>query len=322
MIITTTHSVEGQPIKKYLGVINANIVIGTNFFSDLAASITDFLGGFSDSYQNKLFNIYKTVMSEIEVKAKAIGADAIVGLRIDFDEISGKEKSMFMVSATGTAVLLYPQLDSKHKMFDELSTLFDYRAKGILSDSEYENEKEKIIASYQYSINESLEIINEKNAVVKKRLEEEERRALEEKRIKDEARQKVHDHINKIMNEECSIELINSVEESYLECCNIPIPPINIDLETFICRLLRVNKVLEAIKYCIEKNGCSFPDAKAYVLDVFSRIDSIDRDNYTRLVNKLRVLKSKGFFQQAINEYMKYSFTDADTAKHYIENLS
>lgn len=116
MIITTTPTIEGQSIKHYLGVVNANFVIGTNFFSDFAASFTDFFGGFSDSYQNKLAKIYQMVMKEVETRAQALGADAIVGLRIDFDEISGKDKSMFMVTATGTAVLLLPALDGKHIM--------------------------------------------------------------------------------------------------------------------------------------------------------------------------------------------------------------
>lgn len=106
MIITTTNNIENYSIKRYLGVVNANIVIGANFFSDFAASLTDVFGGRSNTYQNKLNTIYKEVMAELKAKAKSFQADAIVGLHIDFDEVSGGGKSMFMVSASGTAVMI------------------------------------------------------------------------------------------------------------------------------------------------------------------------------------------------------------------------
>ena len=322
MIITTTPTIEGQSIKHYLGVVNANFVIGTNFFSDFAASFTDFLGGFSDSYQNKLAKIYQMVMKEIETRAQALGADAIVGLRIDFDEISGKEKSMFMVSATGTAVSLFPVLDSKHRMLKELSELYDYKVKGLLSAEEYEKERENIIIAYQYTINESLEVIKEKDATVKKRLEEEEKRRIEEKKLKEEIRKKAIDQLNEFINEKCSLDKINSVQESFLECTDLSVPyTTNESLEIIISKLLRSGKVIEALKYYRTKTECTLADAKEYVSDIFIRLDSIDIDNYNRLLNKLRVLKSKGFAQQAVNKYIKYSFADVKTAERFIENL-
>lgn len=101
-IITTTPTIEGHPIKAYLGAINVNVVIGTNFFSDFAASFTDVFGGNSSTYQRKMDAMYESAQKELEKKARRMGGNAIVGLKTDFDEISGKGKSMFMLSATGT----------------------------------------------------------------------------------------------------------------------------------------------------------------------------------------------------------------------------
>ena len=106
MIITTSTTIEGRQIESYIGLSSANVVVGTNVFSDFFASITDVLGGRSSSYQNKLDKTYKTAIEEIELKASRMGADAVVGLKIDFNEISSKDKAMFMVSAVGTAVKL------------------------------------------------------------------------------------------------------------------------------------------------------------------------------------------------------------------------
>ena len=102
-IITTTPTIEGHPIKAYLGAINVNVVIGTNFFSDFAASFTDVFGGNSGTYQRKMDAMYESAQKELEKKARRLGCNAIVGFKTDFDEISGKGKSMFMLSATGTA---------------------------------------------------------------------------------------------------------------------------------------------------------------------------------------------------------------------------
>ena len=109
ILITTTDTIENAVIEKYIDLITTNVVVGTNVFSDFGASITDFFGGTSQTYQNKLQKIYDTAFSNLRQRAIELGANAIVGVKIDFDEISGKGKSMFMVSAVGMAVLI------KHK---------------------------------------------------------------------------------------------------------------------------------------------------------------------------------------------------------------
>ena len=105
-IITATNNIEGCPIERYIDTICTNVVVGTNIFSDIAAAISDFFGGFSESYKKKLELIYNEATKELKKKAKKLGANAIVGFSIDFDEISGGGKSIFMVSASGTACIV------------------------------------------------------------------------------------------------------------------------------------------------------------------------------------------------------------------------
>lgn len=106
IIITTTNSIEGTEIEKYFDLISTNVVLGTNVFSDIGASFSDFFGGTSDLYQTKLERIYKVALDKLRQKAKNINANGIIGVNIDFDEVSGGGKSMFMISITGMAVRL------------------------------------------------------------------------------------------------------------------------------------------------------------------------------------------------------------------------
>lgn len=106
IIITTTNTIEGAHISEYLGILTTNLVIGTNVFSDFVASFSDFFGGMSGTYRRQLETLYDAAINNLSVKASQKNADAIIGVHIDFDEISGKGKSMFMVSIVGTAVKL------------------------------------------------------------------------------------------------------------------------------------------------------------------------------------------------------------------------
>ena len=106
MIVTTTNSIEGREISRYNDPIAANVVIGTNIFSDIGASYVDFFGGRSTSYEKKMQEMYKRVTETLKQRAQAIRADAIIGLSVDIEEISGKGSQMFMITAVGTPVLL------------------------------------------------------------------------------------------------------------------------------------------------------------------------------------------------------------------------
>lgn len=106
MIITTTNSIENAKVEKYLGVVTANLVVGTGFFTDLTASFTDLFGGTSGAYRKELEGLYQRAHEELSLKATLLGANGILGFKIDFDEISGKGMQMFMISVSGTAVKL------------------------------------------------------------------------------------------------------------------------------------------------------------------------------------------------------------------------
>ena len=112
-LVTTTPLLDGIKIQEYLGVVNANIVIGANVISDFAASLTDFFGGTSDSYQKRMNEMYESAIKELKRKTMLLGGNAIVSFNVDFDELSGKGKSMFMLSATGTACIAELNDDTK-----------------------------------------------------------------------------------------------------------------------------------------------------------------------------------------------------------------
>ena len=103
MVITTTSSVEGKPAREYLGVINAQSIIGANIFKDIFAGLRDVFGGRSKTYERVLEQAKEDALRELSQKAQALGADGILGVDLDFETI-GSGGSMLMVIATGTAV--------------------------------------------------------------------------------------------------------------------------------------------------------------------------------------------------------------------------
>jgi uncharacterized protein YbjQ (UPF0145 family) len=105
MLITTTPTLEGRPIKEYLGVVNGEVIIGINVLKDFTAGLRDIFGGRSSTYENELVNGRNEAISEMKDRAKKMGADAVVGVDIDF-EVLGQGGSMMMIVVTGTAVKL------------------------------------------------------------------------------------------------------------------------------------------------------------------------------------------------------------------------
>lgn len=117
--ISNTNDLGKNEITKHLGVVSTHIVIGANFFADFFASFTDFFGGHSSAYQERLEEMFGEAKKNLIKEAKQRGANGIIGFTVDFDEISGKDKSMFMVSAIGTAV----HLVEKEESIDEDNTI-------------------------------------------------------------------------------------------------------------------------------------------------------------------------------------------------------
>lgn len=106
MIVTTTSTIPNTEISEIIDVIHSRVVVGTNVFSDISASFSDFFGGNNSSYEKRLAEITEKSIEGLKRKAAKIKASAIIDLKIDVDEISGGNKSMFMVTAIGTAVKL------------------------------------------------------------------------------------------------------------------------------------------------------------------------------------------------------------------------
>ena len=105
MILTTTPSIEGQQIKDYLGVVTGEAILGANFFRDFFANIRDIVGGRSGAYEKELTRARNIAFREIQEEALQIGANAIVGIDLDY-EVMGETGSMLMVSVSGTAVII------------------------------------------------------------------------------------------------------------------------------------------------------------------------------------------------------------------------
>ena len=105
MILTTTPSVEGRTIREYKGVVFGEVITGVNFIKDFAASIRNIVGGRSGSYERELIDARNQAMDEMAHRASALGADAVVGIDIDY-EVLGENGGMLMVTASGTAVKL------------------------------------------------------------------------------------------------------------------------------------------------------------------------------------------------------------------------
>ena len=105
MILSTTPQIEGRTIREYKGVVTGETIIGANMFKDLFAGIRDIVGGRSGSYEQVLREAKDTSMNEMMERARAMGANAIVGIDIDYETIGGNN-SMIMVATSGTAVVI------------------------------------------------------------------------------------------------------------------------------------------------------------------------------------------------------------------------
>ena len=105
MILTTTHSIEGRPIIEYKGIVTGEAILGANIFKDFMAGIRDMVGGRSATYEGELRTAKDIAMNELAERAKSLGANAIVGIDLDYETV-GQGGSMLMVTASGTAVVI------------------------------------------------------------------------------------------------------------------------------------------------------------------------------------------------------------------------
>ena len=105
MIVTTTPSIEGREIINYCGIVFGEVISGVDFVKDFAAGLSNFFGGRSATYEDELLAARETALKEMEQRAAALGANAVVGVDIDY-EVLGTDNGMLMVTASGTAVVI------------------------------------------------------------------------------------------------------------------------------------------------------------------------------------------------------------------------
>ena len=105
MVLSTTPTLEGQPIQKYMGIVSGETIIGANLFRDILASIRDIVGGRSGAYEEVLREAKQTALDEMAAQARALGANAVVGIDLDYETV-GSNGGMLMVTASGTAVMI------------------------------------------------------------------------------------------------------------------------------------------------------------------------------------------------------------------------
>ncbi|GLK77765.1 UPF0145 protein [Methylopila jiangsuensis] len=105
MLITTTPTVEGRRIVEYHGLVSGEAILGANIFRDLFAAVRDIVGGRSGAYEKELKNARDIALEEMTAEARARGANAVIGVDLDYETV-GREASMLMVTAAGTAVTL------------------------------------------------------------------------------------------------------------------------------------------------------------------------------------------------------------------------
>ena len=104
MTVTTTNNIEGKKILEYKGLVFGEVISGVDFVKDFAAGLTNFFGGRSNSYEQGLIQARYSALKEMEKHAELMGANAVVGVDIDY-EVLGQGGNMMMVTASGTAVI-------------------------------------------------------------------------------------------------------------------------------------------------------------------------------------------------------------------------
>ena len=106
MIIATTNYVPGMEVVEYKGLATGEVVAGINFIKDLGAGIRNLFGGRVQGYEDEIIQARTEALKELEARAEAMGANAVIGVRIDFDALGSNGNNMLLVTVTGTAVVV------------------------------------------------------------------------------------------------------------------------------------------------------------------------------------------------------------------------
>ncbi|MCG8511699.1 MAG: heavy metal-binding domain-containing protein [Rhodospirillales bacterium] len=106
MIVSTTDGIEGRPVSQYLGLVTGEAIMGTNVFRDMFAGVRDIVGGRSSAYEKEVKKAKDLAVEQMIEEAEALGADAVIGVDLDYEVIGGDKKTLLMAIANGTAVRL------------------------------------------------------------------------------------------------------------------------------------------------------------------------------------------------------------------------
>ena len=104
ILLSTTSVIEGRPVSRYLGIVTGEAIIGANIFRDMFATVRDIVGGRSATYEKGLAEARDVALGELQQKALALGANAVIAVDLDY-EVLGQKNGMLMVSVSGTAVV-------------------------------------------------------------------------------------------------------------------------------------------------------------------------------------------------------------------------
>ena len=316
MIITSTNEIKSYKVNKYLGLINVNIVVGVNFFSDFFASITDVFGGYSTEYQSKLDKIYGDALYSLETKAKLLNADAIIGVHFDFDEISGKGKQMFMVTAYGTAVKIEPleieiKKTDRYEVYERLYNLSLFKEKNIITEEQYEEEKKNLLYRHEEEINAELENIkseNMKEAIMQAQLEFQEKQRHEAEKLKEERRKEEEAKMSEkekfaLLRKEKEQEIQKAIDEFKVKAPAI----------VKVARDLLINNVKDP-------RGALNIITKADISNIALNSDEIDSSK--QAAYNIGVFLKQERYAEALSYYMLLvGDDDIDEAKSYVNSV-
>lgn len=327
LIITTTNNVENYVVDKYLGVVTTNLVIGTNIFSDFVASLSDFFGGMSGTYRKQMDTLYERARDQISFEAKQKGANAILGYRIDFDEISGQGKSMFMISVSGTAVKLSnkPKEVEKSYRYDIYQKLFNlkqFNDAGIITDEQYNTEKDNLLLSYEKEIQSELEAIKSDNTVKEaERKAEQVAKELRERQLKEIddllAKQRAEDAKRRKEEEEQAaiykqnVESLQMVKDGFMSVAHekylIVKEMLNLDIPNpeHLLKILTLSDI-KAAKY--DASSIDSSEKMAFIIGEFIKADKIAEacKYYIDFINDDDINDAKSYVQ-SVYEIITFS---------------
>ena len=339
ILLFNTPSIEGYTIEEYYGFVSANQVAGTGFLTDFTASVSDFFGGNSAAYRDVMNKLLDDVSESLKRQTRGRGGNAIIGVRVDFDNISAKNMSMFMVSMQGTAVKIKPAKRIRFERFDTYQKLYDlslYRDKGIITDEQYEAERKNLLFTFEEDIDKEIEAIKKENSDVeatqilrqkaleeRNRIEFEKQRAIEESKaiaatIIDDVRSLLE---NNISDPSDTLNTLDYYDVLWCTYDDVGFAP-NDNVAHNIGLLLKEDRVAHACKYYIDLvNTDDMNEVKEYIMSVYNSLTLKNPTAFENKIKELLALKESGKSDLAVEKFEEFALCDTEIAEQVIEML-